>query len=232
MTRFRVFLPSLPPVTLSIAAAALLVAALPPGVAILLQFDRAGFLAHGAIWPLFTSHLVHFGQNHLAWDVFALLVLGTMAERRSRFATVLTLSLAAPLIVLTVWIAQPQFITYRGLSGLDAALFALVATGILRDGLACRPRHPFSVALGALALAGLIAKCSYEIFSGATLFVHTSSPADTAHAFIPVPLAHLAGGVIGAMVGFLQDTRRCPVPVPPGTRSSAPPPPAPPSHGF
>jgi rhomboid family GlyGly-CTERM serine protease len=207
MSRFRVFVPSLPLVTLALAAAALLVAVLPPGVATLAQFDRASFLAQGAIWPLYTSHLVHFGKNHLAWDVFALLVLGTMAERWSRFATVLTLTLAAPLIVLTVWIAQPQFITYRGLSGLDAALFTLVATRILRDGLACRPRHPFSVVLGTLALAGLVAKCGYEIFSGATLFVannNTPSPADTAHAFVPVPLAHLVGGTVGALTGIFS----------------------------
>lgn len=159
------------------------------------QFDRAA-VAHGQIWRFFTGHLTHFGTDHLRWDLLAFAVLGAMAERISRSAFLVTLALSASVISLGVWIAQPQFVTYRGLSGIDSALFGFVLADVLAAGL--RQRHRFSIFVGTLALAGFAAKCAYELTTGGTVFV------DSAGSFAPVPLAHLLGLAAGAGVQFVS----------------------------
>lgn len=153
------------------------------------QFDRTA-VAQGEVWRFFTAHLTHFGTDHLRWDVIAFLVLGAMVERVSRSAYLATLGISAALITLGVWIAQPQFLTYRGLSGIDSALFGFVVARVIIDGR--RARHGFSIAIGVIALAGFAAKCVFEIVTGGTVFV------DAADAFAPVPLVHLIGLAAGA----------------------------------
>ena len=54
------------------------------------------------------------------------------ALRESRRITGVALGAAAVAITLGVWAWLPQFATYRGLSGLDCALFALLATTLRR----------------------------------------------------------------------------------------------------
>ena len=57
-------------------------------------------------------------------------------------------------------------------------------------------------------LGGLIAKITYETVTGQTIFVST-----THTNMIPVPLAHLVGGMTGFVVGTFGDrlSRRLPV---------------------
>src|SRR5690606_34663144 len=110
------------------------------------------------LWRLLTAHFAHFGADHLTWDVAALVILGSMAERDERRRFALTLAAAAFAIGVGVWAWQPQFETYRGLSGLDSALFGLVCARLVAEG--WRVRHGFSIALGTLALVGFALKCS------------------------------------------------------------------------
>ncbi len=159
-----------------------------------LQFDRAA-VADGQVWRFFTAHLTHFGADHLRWDVIAFAALGARVERSSRTAFLVTLAVAAALITFGVWVAQPQFTTYRGLSGIDSALFGFVLAEVLIAG--WRAHHGFSIVVGGLALAGFAAKCAFELATGGTVFV------DTAGAFAPVPLAHLLGLCVGAGSGAL-----------------------------
>ena len=50
-------------------------------------------------------------------------------------------------------------------------------------------------------LAGLIAKITYETVTGMTIFVSNN------HAgMVPVPLAHLVGGIVGTGVGLIKNT--------------------------
>ena len=174
--------------TLGFAALAVAVHCI-PALTLGWQFDRAA-VAHGQVWRFFTAHLTHFGTDHLRWDLVAFLVLGAMTERVSRSALLVTVALSAALITLGVWIAQPQFETYRGLSGIDCALFGFVVARVIAEGR--RARHGFSLAVGGLALAGFAAKCIFELATGGTVFVE---PTD---AFAPVPLAHLIGLIAGA----------------------------------
>jgi rhomboid family GlyGly-CTERM serine protease len=176
-------MPRVPWLTLAFSALALAVHHI-PALTLGWQFDRTA-VPHGQLWRFFTAHLTHFGTDHLRWDVIAFLVLGTMVERVSRSAFLLTLALSAALITLGVWIAQPQFTTYRGLSGIDSALFGFVVTHLLSEGR--RARHGFSIAVGTLALTAFAAKCIFELTTQTTVFVETTT------AFAPVPLAHLIG---------------------------------------
>jgi len=174
--------------TLGFAALAVAVHCI-PALTLGWQFDRAA-VAHGQVWRFFTAHLTHFGTDHLRWDLVAFLVLGAMTERVSRSALLVTVALSAALITLGVWIAQPQFETYRGLSGIDCALFGFVVARVIAEGR--RARHGFSLAVGGLALAGFAAKCFFELATGGTVFVESTD------AFAPVPLAHLIGLIAGA----------------------------------
>lgn len=166
---------------------------LPPEVAATLQFDRTA-LAAGEFWRLLTAHLTHFGPSHLAWDVGVLFGLGWFCERKSPRQTALALGLAAAAISLAVWLLLPGFQTYRGLSGLDCALFGLLAMGLLQQ------RSAAAKITGALALLALLAKSGWEALSGATLFVSGDE-------FMPVPLAHLVGAGCGVVAGLGRGNR-------------------------
>ncbi len=154
------------------------------------------------MWRFFTAHLTHFGGDHLRWDLLAFAVLGVAVERISRNHFLTTLLASAALVSAGVWFLQPQFMFYRGLSGIDSALFGYLLAESLRAG--WRERHGFSIAVGGVALAGFSAKCLYEVFSGHTAFV------DTGGEFAPVPLAHLLGLVAGALIAAARSGRRSP----------------------
>jgi rhomboid family GlyGly-CTERM serine protease len=173
-----------------------------PGFTAAAELSRAA-LGGGEFWRLFTAHFAHYGSDHLVWDVAALLILGVMAEPNNRRVFVGVLVASAFAIGVGVWAWQPQLTSYRGLSGLDSALFGLVCARLVADG--WRERHAFSIALGALALIGFALKCGAELTSGATVFAVNNTAG-----YVPVPLAHaigLAVGVLGAGFGRQENPR-------------------------
>jgi rhomboid family GlyGly-CTERM serine protease len=172
--------------TFSVAAASVLIQLI-PGAPTGLQFERGAAIRE--FWRFCTAHLTHFEWNHLGWDVGVWLVLGCMCERisRDRFAVATAASSIA--ITAAVWLWQPQFQTYRGLSGLDCTLFGLIA------GSKIETRQRGAVLLGVIALAGAGAKCAFELATTSTLFAAGNS-------YAPVPLAHLIGLAIGAVATF------------------------------
>jgi hypothetical protein len=111
-------------------------------------------------------------------------VLGIFCERASRRRSVLAIALASVAIPIAIWFWQPQFHTYRGLSGLDSALFGVFATSLIR--------HPAKVSrfVGVVALIGFGAKCGVEVATDATVFA-------SGIGYAPVPLAHLVGLISG-----------------------------------
>ena len=198
-----------PWITLALAGFACLVHA-SPAWAPALEFNRVAINTHGEIGRFFTGHLVHFGVDHLTWDVTALLLLGVMAESENRRTFALTLAAAAFVISAGVWAWQPQLETYRGLSGLDSALFGLVCARLVADGR--RACHGFSIAVGGLALAGFALKCGAELTTGTTVFAHNSGAG-----YVPVPLAHLIGAVVGLVAAAVERSRPQKKPAPAGT---------------
>lgn len=170
--------------TLSIAAIVVAIQLI-PGASELMALDRR---APTQLWRWLTAHLAHLSWDHLGWDLIVFVALGSWLEARSRARWAGVVGGAAIVISGAVWALAPQLQTYRGLSGIDSALFAAVGVALWRDA-----THPVEraapVALG-LALAG---KITYELVTGRTLFAQDVG-------WVAVPLAHALGGGVGLAV--------------------------------
>ncbi|MCG8583456.1 MAG: rhombosortase [Pirellulales bacterium] len=189
------------PVTWCVAAMALIVAAV-PGWDVLLQFDTAAFGA-GEWWRVLSGHVTHWNGDHLFWDLSVFVVLGTMCERRSRQGFVACMLLTAIAVSGYVMWFLPELDTYRGLSGIDTGLFALVGTYFFVD--ACRDGNRTVQWLIGLVALSLLVKTGFEFATGATMFVDHS-----AAAFVPLPMAHVIGAVIGVATGLFGNQTKLP----------------------
>jgi rhomboid family GlyGly-CTERM serine protease len=139
----------------------------------------------GAMWRIATCHFTHFTYEQLAWDALVFLFLGILCARENSAAFRATL-LASVVVVPISVLALSDVTTYRGLSGIDSALFGLL--------LVTESRRSRMVALCGVAFA---AKIVFEMRTGATIFVHSD-------AFTAVPVAHLAGALVGVIVATSQ----------------------------
>ena len=176
------------PVSLFLSAAALLLFAV-PGAAGLFQM-KVPAVAQGELWRLITCHWTHWGVDHLTWDLSVFAGLGLVCEKLDRPSFHRALWLAALSISLGVSVMVPGMTVYRGLSGIDAALFALLACHLIRRG---GNRGRF---LGVAGLLGFIAKIVFEWATGGMLFVNQNA------LFTSVPEAHLIGAISGIVAGF------------------------------
>jgi len=159
-----------------------------------LAFDRTTIVA-GEFWRLLTGHLTHWNGDHLTWDLLMFAVLGAMIERRSRWSLIAIVLAAAGSISAAVWLAQPQITQYRGLSGVDSALFTYVVAMLLTD--ARRSKQSLATAGILAVVAGFVGKLVWELSTGTTLFVDSA-----AANFTPLPLAHVVGGAVGLLTWF------------------------------
>lgn len=153
----------------------------------LLELQRGG----GA-WRIVTCHFTHFSYEQLAWDALTFFALGLACERRNRFSFHATLLASVIVIPLAVLLFDPRVATYRGLSGIDSALFALLVITAARKS---RVGVALAIAFGC--------KIAFELTTGATVFV--TSMGDGVE---PVPIAHLAGALIGAAVSAVPAAAR------------------------
>jgi rhomboid family GlyGly-CTERM serine protease len=163
-----------------------LAAALLPGSSLELQRG-------GAAWRIVTCHFTHFTYEQLAWDALVFLLLGLACARRDRGAFQATLLASIVIVPIAVLAFAPNVTTYRGLSGIDSALFALL--------LAMEWRRSLMVTLCAAAFA---LKVLFEMKTGSTIFVSSAA------AFTPVPIAHLAGAAVGWIVAITAASIRRP----------------------
>ncbi len=166
-----------------------------PHAAASLEFDRTA-LARRELWRLLTGHFVHFDASHLAWDAGAFALLAGLLPAQSPRRWLVLIIGSALLISAGVWLLQPRWEIYRGLSGIDCALFGALL--VERLGTARRERDPLARSIVVLAAVGLIAKCGIELLGGAPVFAASGD-------YSPVPLAHLLGAVWGALVTFVGD---------------------------
>ncbi len=165
----------------------------------LLEYRRSA-LAQGQWWRLFTGHWTHWDASHLWLDAAAFVLLATACAKRSKVRVLLCLGLSAPAISFILWIVLPQMTHYRGLSGLDAALFALLAGWRWRDAVASRSQIPWAAGL---ALATLALKILYEVVTGDALFL-----AQENSGFVPIPWAHAVGGLVGLALSWVSGSPR------------------------
>jgi rhomboid family GlyGly-CTERM serine protease len=182
------------PMTLTIGVAAIGIACLPPAAARLLQFDRAE-IAAGEIWRLTSGHLTHWNAEHVLWDLLMFVVLGAACEIRNQRRMWLCTVSAAACVSTLVFYLFPGVEAYRGLSGIDTALFTLLAIDLMRDTWRQR-RGKLAVAIGGL-LVGFIAKTAYEAVTGQAFFVDQNSAG-----FNVLVWDHIAAAVVGAVIAF------------------------------
>lgn len=98
-------------------------------------------------------------------------------------------------IPLAVWLVLPEITIYRGLSGIDSALFILLALTVVREQ---HKQQEWVLLAGVIAvLGGFVAKITYEMITGETVFV------DSAGVMTPVPLAHIVGAITGALAWMM-----------------------------
>jgi rhomboid family GlyGly-CTERM serine protease len=175
------------PLTLVVAIVAI-AAYLMPALTSLLSIDLAspqGIQLH----QLLGCHLLHWSAEHLFWDLAMFCILGGLCERWWPKQYYLTVAISAVLIPLLIMAFQPNISSYRGLSGIDTAIFSLMATNVCFASLR-RSDWSQAVLFGSL-LISLVGKVAYEFATGDLLFVSELN-------FIPLPLAHLIGGIVGA----------------------------------
>lgn len=192
-----------PAATALLGASSLLVAAW-PRLAEAAQLDRA--LVARQPWRILTGHVAHFSGTHLAYDLVVLLALGWVCETRWPARTRASLGLAMLACSAAVLLGAPGLDTYRGLSGLDSALFVLLAARLGAE--------RGSPALPVLAGLALLAKTGYELRTDVALFAG-------ADRFVPVPIAHVAGAAVGLLLGLLPQLPERPTSSSHGTSSAA-----------
>jgi rhomboid family GlyGly-CTERM serine protease len=163
-----------------------------PGATNWLQLDRTAFFNY-EVWRLFTCHFTHFGLNHLLWDVSVFLLLGWICQRIDRRGFLMATISSIILIPLGVLALAPSIQTYRGLSGIDSALFGFLCVSMIQDNVGQKNRIGviFSVAL----LIAFAMKIAIEMHFGATVFADNFS-----EHYTPLPLAHLIGLMTGAVI--------------------------------
>ena len=185
------------PVTIAITALSVLAFAA-PAMTEALQLDFAQ-VAQGQWWRILTGHATHFGASHLFWDVLMFVGLGALCEVRHRRIFPVAISVMALTISLTVRLACPGIDIYRGLSGLDTGLFTWIVFDEIV--LAIKRCDRSSLTLWATTSIGLMAKLLFELTTGQTLFVAEG-------AFQPLVESHLAGAMVGIVIGCCSGTQR------------------------
>lgn len=154
-----------------------------------LQFSE---LSVSGAHRVLTCHLLHWSAEHLMWDLAVFVILGAVCEWRSpiRYAAALLLSAVAIPPCIMWWL--PGIDSYRGLSGIDTALFGLLVADLLVRRI--KDRDWMNALVFSLFLVGLFGKIAMEMNSGANIFVSDTS-------FIPIPLSHFVGAIIGLAIG-------------------------------
>lgn len=143
------------------------------------------------VYTWMTSHLSHWSWDHLWWDLLAFGILSATAIRLAGYRYFSCLGLAAFAIPIELFLFQQHLITYRGLSGIDSAIFGLIAYQLFKLGGMAR-------VFGCVAASGFAFKTLYEMLSGSTVFV-----VNTDQLFTSVPSAHLVGFACGVVAGLV-----------------------------
>jgi len=156
-----------------------------------LVYDREAIL-HGEIWRLYTGHFVHFGVNHLWWNLVAVLLAGCWLQW-SRSGTVCWYAWSAPIILSLVLLGlEPDLKIYAGLSGVSTGMVTLVGLKLAQG----PPRDRWS---GVVVLGMVAIKTIRDWTDSTPMWVDFSD-----EHIRTVPLVHLAGAVWALLVAAIQ----------------------------
>jgi rhomboid family GlyGly-CTERM serine protease len=167
-------------------------------VGISLQYDRAA-IAAGEFWRIITGHWIHWSFDHFLWCAITFVALGAICERLNRAGFILSLALSTVIIPVFCWFADPGMHFYRGLSGLCSSIFVVASIQMVRK--ARVDQDLPGVILPAVAGFLFFAKTLFEFINGQALFVNSTD------IFFPVPLAHLAGALVGLIASIVTGSQ-------------------------
>lgn len=180
------------PVTLSLGLLVIGIACVPAANEAL-QFDRAA-IGGGEVWRLATCHLTHWNAEHIRWDLLMFLVLGAICETKYPGRMRLCLIVAVTCVSAVVYFFFPSINAYRGLSGIDTALFTLLAVDLMHD--AYRESNRAMLTAASALLAGFAIKTSFEVVAGHALFVDQH-----AAGFGLLIWDHIVAAIVGIVIG-------------------------------
>jgi len=144
-----------------------------------------------AIFNWLTGHFVHWNTEHLIWDLAVFVVFGLILERHSVWLFLAAVLFSAAAISTSLLLFPPDFSIYKGLSGVDSALYVAV---LMMEYHKANPRVRWVRPACAIGLGGFGAKLMYEVILGQTVFV-----SNLGTGVVPVPSAHLVGGIVGGL---------------------------------
>lgn len=178
------------PVWTSLICALTVLIYLSPSLRTGLIYDTTA-IARGEWWRLVTGNLVHLSPSHLAYNLAAFLVAGSLLEMRRHPHFVLLCLSSAVMIGIALYLIQPTLDFYGGLSGVVTALVVYLCLHGMKEksrwGWLCRA-----------TLAVVTLKTIYELVVGESLL-----RAVTLQPFVLVPLSH-ATGLATALLLFLS----------------------------
>lgn len=158
-------------------------------------WDRPA-LVHGEFWRLWTGHLVHFGPSHLVADLIVFLIAGVWLERISPPKLRWLLLVLPPVLGVVLFRGEPGMTRYGGLSGVTAGVITVLGLELVGE------RGWRGIGTVLLLVLGL--KIGFELIRGAPLVADFA-----ADGVRSVPLAHVAGGLLGAIGwGAVEGWRR------------------------
>jgi rhomboid family GlyGly-CTERM serine protease len=158
-----------------------------PGLASFLIYGRGAILA-GEIWRVATGVLVHLTLGHLLFNIAAFTAAGWVIERRGYPHFWLVGGLTALLGGAVLLVATPGISRYGGLSGVAVGMIVYASLcGMREEG----PWRRASTAVFALTLL----KVAVELLTGQTPMTAVGTAS-----FIPVPMSHAIGVLVGVMV--------------------------------
>ncbi len=143
----------------------------------------------------FTSSFCHWDNNHLLWNMLALIFIGIILidfnEKMFWQST-----LVSPFLVgSTVDLFCPETITYCGFSGVAFSLLTLACFSFIKSDKVAHKIY------GWLTIIGSLGKVFWELSTGSPLFAEGST-------FYVLPESHLAGIIAGLFIIYLNREKR------------------------
>ncbi len=161
-------------------------------------------LTHTPFIPVYqwlTCHLTHWSWNHYVWDIGLFVPLAWYLEQKHKKQFLWCLLLACVAVSCSVVFCLPSLTGYRGLSGIDSALFSLVLLILTREFWGKKDWTNWGICL--IFYGGFFLKTGYETICGQTVFVSASTQ------MTPVPLAHFIGFLTGTFTGlFIHEKKK------------------------
>lgn len=162
-------------------------------ISIILEYNREKIIK-GEFWRLFTCHFTHLSFEHWLWDIIMFVTIGFLSLKKEFKKSLICLILSSFIITFSVFIFMPHLNYYRGLSGIDSALFIFFIGILFFENL--KEKNKKNIIFFNIIFILFIIKIIFEFKTNNAVFVNFEKNT------IPVPIAHLSGAVTGILVNL------------------------------